>query len=94
MKFHDLCTDLTTTPDELLTACRRHGFMVLPYEPSDADLATMRAMIPLSVDATKDALRYAKGIYLSLVSRRKNGVEVGHHAPTKAPHVRQDEGDE
>lgn len=64
--------DINTTPDEFARACRKNGFMVLPFEPNDADLNAIAKSFPIAGGRKW----HAEKAYASLVSRRREEADV------------------
>lgn len=85
MSYDDFAKDIQRSPEEFQRLCAKHGFMVVPFEPNEADLQAMRRALPLSGGARS----YVREAYAALVDRRRP-LEFMPDKPVKAPIIRQD----
>ena len=67
-------------PEDIVVGLRRHGYMVLPFEPNVADIAVMeKALMINTINALDGKPFYEKGvaaIYAALANRHRGVPEV------------------
>ena len=85
MSYEDFANDIQRSPEEVHRLCTKHGFMILPFEPNDADIGAIACSFPI----TGGRKFHAQKAYESLVARRRSHQEKPD-TPVKAPIIRQD----